>query len=121
PRHAGCNHVLRRVGDPHSPNRIVRLAHQRASLVPAPSGFLNASQPDSLRTVTDDTHGGVVRRRTARSGVDYSQEVTLHETSRMRIILRSWFIPHDTRPTGLSIKLERVRRSERGFVVGAPE
>jgi antiviral defense system Shedu protein SduA len=47
-----------------------------------------------------------VTRRRARSGVGYATaDVTVHETRSRRILLRPWYIHHNTRPDELAVKL----------------
>jgi hypothetical protein len=46
-----------------------------------------------------------VTRQRARSGVGYAEDVVLHETKERRIMLRPWYIPHQTQPHGLAVKL----------------
>ncbi len=59
---------------------------------------------------TSESTRGLVRRRRSRSDlVDYADQVVLHDTRDTRIVLVPIFIPHDTRPEGLTLKLVRQR------------
>lgn len=47
-----------------------------------------------------------VKRRQGRSGVGYATaDAVLHESRNRRIVLRPWYIPHNTQPDGLAVKL----------------
>ncbi len=59
---------------------------------------------------TDEGPRGVVRRQRSRSGlVDFADQVVLHDTRDTRIVLVPIFIPHASRPSGLTLKLVRQR------------
>lgn len=50
-------------------------------------------------------------RRTAKSGkLDYSPTEVLHETSQTRLTAVAWFIPHDSSPDELRVKIEGFTR-----------
>jgi hypothetical protein len=56
-----------------------------------------------------------VKRRQARSGVGYATEdEVLHESRNRRIVLRPWYIPHNTQPDGLAVKLISQQANEVG-------
>jgi hypothetical protein len=60
---------------------------------------------------SQETHGRVVRRQRARSGlVDFSDQVVLHESREMRIVIVPIFIPHATGPSRLTVKLVCQRK-----------
>jgi hypothetical protein len=60
----------------------------------------------------------IIRRKQAQSGVGYADAVALYESRERVILFRPWFIPHDTKPTGLSGKIEVWPRNRQGFRVG---
>jgi hypothetical protein len=56
-----------------------------------------------------------VKRRQARSGVGYATaDEVIHGSRNRRIVLRPWYIPHNTRPDGLAVKLLVQRANETG-------
>jgi hypothetical protein len=63
-----------------------------------------------VRMSTDESPPGVVRKQRSRSGlVDFADQVILHATRSARIVLVPIFIPHASRPPGLTLKLVRQR------------
>ncbi len=65
----------------------------------------------------DDPDVTRITRQKARSGVGYAaDDVVLHENKRerRRIVLRPWYIPHNTQPHGLACKLIVQRASRLG-------
>ena len=54
-----------------------------------------------------------IDRREAASGrVSFSDPVTLHETSRSRVVMVPFFIPHDSSPDELAIKIVTYRKAK---------
>lgn len=61
---------------------------------------------------TQDESLETVRRRPAKSGnVSFSDPVILHETSKRRVVVVPFFIPHDDHPTELAVKVVTYRKS----------
>jgi Domain of unknown function (DUF4263) len=55
---------------------------------------------------SDQRPAAVIRKQTARSGlVDYAEQVVLHDSREVRIVLVPFFISHKTHPPGLTLKL----------------
>jgi hypothetical protein len=74
-------------------------------------------QGDNPAVSTDTPDGSVVRRKEARSGIEYADPITVYKTRDTIILFRPWYIPHHTNPTGLAGKLEKWK-CKNGFRVG---
>jgi hypothetical protein len=85
-----------------------RKSTRRSRRLPPYRLAMSQKEPPPISTVT---------RQRARSGVGYAEDVVLHETktSERRIVLRPWYIPHNTQPHGLAGKLIVQRRNTFGM------